>query len=348
MRLLLIVMTMALCAEQATAAEPTAAERAVAIKLFDEGRALMAEDQFDRACPKLEEARRLAPGLGIIFNLALCHERIGKTASAWVGYREAAALAAGKEPAREQDARDHAAALEKRLTSLVIEVTTPLEGLVIRRGAAVVERPQWSVAVSVDPGRYLIAASAPGKREWQHEVQVEGEGKTVRVVVPALAATADPSARAPFAPTPPAAATQIARPAGDRPAPASLSPRASATRPWQRPLGIATFALGGATLLAAGGVAIAAKSRAASADCDAADVCSDAGVADRNAALTQGNVATGLIVAGSVLGAAGLAIWLSAPGSLGGRGPNPAPAHPATRGQTLVIGVGAIALRSWW
>src|SRR5262249_4886181 len=83
---------------------------------FDEAKRLMASGNYAEACPKFLESSRLDPGVGVLLYLGDCYEKAGQTASAWAAFREAtsAAHAAGQ-PAREQTARDRAAALEGKL-----------------------------------------------------------------------------------------------------------------------------------------------------------------------------------------------------------------------------------------
>jgi hypothetical protein len=68
-------------------------QKAAAESLFQEGKRLMDAGRYDEACPKFEASHKAEPSVGAMLNLARCHELAGKTASAWVEYKEAAKLA---------------------------------------------------------------------------------------------------------------------------------------------------------------------------------------------------------------------------------------------------------------
>ncbi len=285
------------------------AKKAEARALFDEGRELMSQGKHASACPKLEAAQELSPGMGILYNLAECYEAVGKTASAWSAFGRVASQAdeAGYEQ-RAEDARRRRDALEPRLTRLRVVVSIPVKGLVIKRGANVLPAGSWGTALPIDAGRHTIRAEAPGHEAWSTTVDATTPAAIVEVAVPRLAATTD--TREPAAATSPPRRPDVAR--------ASDSAEPTKANTWQAPLGIAGFTLGGATALVGVGVAIAAKLTADGADCDPDNRCSDEGLADRDTAVTLGHAATGLLIAGGVLGAAGLVVWLTAPTDAGG------------------------------
>jgi len=187
-------------ASSATAAEPTAQDRALATSLFKEGKALMETGDLAHACPKLEESQRLDPSSGTILNLALCHEQQGRTATAWTDFTEARALAKrdGRDD-RIKFAEEHIAALEPKLSKLVIVVPTDVEvpSLRVLRDGSVVGRAAWGGAIPVDPGKHTIEASADGKISWRTNVEVGPVADSRTVTVPKLAdAPVEPTAKA--------------------------------------------------------------------------------------------------------------------------------------------------------
>ena len=61
----------------------TTQQIATAQALFDEGKRLHKDKNFQEACPKFEASHRIDPGLGTLLYLGDCYEEIGRTASAW-------------------------------------------------------------------------------------------------------------------------------------------------------------------------------------------------------------------------------------------------------------------------
>src|SRR4051812_48166576 len=101
---------------QLLASMPARAEDPIAESLFQEARTLMERGQFKDACPRLEASHRLEPKSGTMTMLASCNEQIGKLATAWAGYKAAAAIARAEGRKEHVDkATELAAALEPRL-----------------------------------------------------------------------------------------------------------------------------------------------------------------------------------------------------------------------------------------
>jgi hypothetical protein len=222
----------------APVARAQAEDQAAARALFDEGRALMKAGQYADACPKLEAARRLFTSAGILLNLADCHEKIGRTASAWTEFGEAAAVA--KRTNREDDAEEatrRQAALAPGLAHLTIRVTHPVPGQTVKRDGAVIASAAWGSALPVDPGPHEIRAEAAGVEAWTTAVNASA-GQAVSVDVPELHAAAEPGA--------PRAAG--AKPTLEASAPGA-APQPSGVLPWALIGGGGAVAIGGGVLM---------------------------------------------------------------------------------------------------
>jgi hypothetical protein len=211
-------------------AVPPAAEA-----LFRDGRRLMAEGKIGEACAQFAASYALEPASGTLLNLALCHEKEGKTATAWAEYRAAARLAS------EQDRKDRTAAAEQRIAALEqklarVTVVGPKDVPDIKvtdedggPGAL-----SLGTAVPIDPGVHHLRVSAPGYRVWLTTVEIAaGEQRTVEIAnierepapAPSPAAVSSPRA-------PPALA-------------ASSATTTSAPSFWQRPTDFYVAAGGG-------------------------------------------------------------------------------------------------------
>jgi hypothetical protein len=170
-------------------AEPTAAERSLAAALFEQGRTLMAEGRLDEACVKLGESQRRDPGGGTLLNLALCHEKQGKIATAWTEFRDARAIAKrDNRPDRESAADAEIAKLEPQLfkISVVVAPEAKIPGMIVEVEGLILPEEAWGTPFPVDPGTRTIIVKAPGYREWKGLVEAGKTAGTADVNIPKL------------------------------------------------------------------------------------------------------------------------------------------------------------------
>jgi len=160
---------------------------AIAETAFTRGKELMAEGKPAEACPKFEESHRLDPSVGALLNLGRCYEQLGKTASAWVRYKEAGTLARTLgQTERETVARDYAKALEPKLSRVRIEATKRLEGMRITRNGEEVGLALLGDPLPVDPGTMEIKVVAPGFAPWSTQIEIGKEADLKTVLIPEL------------------------------------------------------------------------------------------------------------------------------------------------------------------
>lgn len=267
-------------------AEPTAPDKAAADALFTEARELLDAGRAAEACPKLEESQRLDPAVGTALNLADCYERIGHTASAYLGFGDAAALArrtGDSERAAEADRR--ADALQPKLVRIAVNVpeSSRIKGLVVLRDGQPVASTLWGTPIPVDPGEHVIEAKAIDRIPWKTTLKLEVPGTTELVAVPVLAEIEHPI---------------------------------NTGKTAQRVAGIVVGSLGLATFGVSGGFAIAAarKDSESKEHCTLEDqnLCYSHGVALRQESIGLANIATGIAAAGGVVLATGVTLFLLA------------------------------------
>lgn len=267
-------------------------------ELFRRAKALMAEKKDREACPLLEESERLDPQIGTLLNLAICHENMGRIASAWGEFKAVEQRANRND--RVKMAHDRAARLEARLSRLKIVAAEKPAGLVVKVDGETKGEPLWG-GVAVDPGTRTIEASAPGKVPVTVKADVQGEGALVTVTVPRLDDVPQPP--------PTAAVVATVDPGIER----RENERVAANRS-RRTTGLVVGA-GGLAVLAAGGVlGILAIGR----NSDATGACPEPCVAGSSAARTAdehtdrallfANVANVAIPVGALAAAVGA--WL--------------------------------------
>jgi hypothetical protein len=162
---------------------------ALAEQLFRDATDLMKAGNASAACPKFAESQRLDPQLGTLLNLATCHEKEGKTATAWGEYSELLDQSRKRgDTARLDYTQKKLAELEPRLSRVKLDPgaqkldTVRLDGHALGPAA-------WSVAIPLDPGEHAFDVESGGKQQTL-KVNVEAPGTKV-VAVPSFEAKND-------------------------------------------------------------------------------------------------------------------------------------------------------------
>jgi hypothetical protein len=166
--------------------------------LFEDGKRLLNQKEYNEACRLLDESFRLASASGPLLALAMCHEGQGKIATAWSEYKETVARARtlGQTDWTEK-ARLAALALESRLPRITVTLgpeAARIPGLVVRCDGLVLGAESLGVPAPLDPGAHTIDARAPEYQPWAAPI-VAKEGESLSVTVPPLWNLAPPTSR---------------------------------------------------------------------------------------------------------------------------------------------------------
>lgn len=288
----------------------SASEKAAAEALFDEGVSLLKAGKYEQACKKLESSQRIEPGIGTLLYLGECYKKVGRTASAWATFREAASKAeAAGESGRAKAGMDRADEIEPELSKvafLVAEENQGIEGLVVEQAGLAVGRAVWGTPVPVDPGEIKVTARAPGYEPFEISVEVKKGPAAIEVTIPPLVkGEGEPLVESPE--EAPAAATQ--------PAPADEEP---GQQPGQGQR-IAGLVIGGVGVvgMGVGGVfgVIAMNKEGSAKDVCTGTVCdpNENGVELTEQAQSAALVSTIGFAAGGALLAGGLVLYFTAP-----------------------------------
>ena len=312
-------------------------DKVAAEALFEDGRRLVAAGSFAEACPRFADSERLDPSPGTLLNFASCYEKLGRSATAWATYREAASAAnAAGRAEYVATAQRHAEALAPTLARLTVTIAQPVEGLQITRDGVRVEHAEWGVPIPIDPGSHNMEASAPGHKSWVSGVDVPKDGLQVSVSVPPLEALPI-EGQSPAVLAPPVSPSPL--PAAP-PAPEQASSRGGG----QRTLGLIVAGAGVVGLGIGAGFALSAKSQynTSLSSCQPSNpnVCNGTGVSQRNDARSAGDIASVAVTVGAAALAGGAVIWLTAP-----RGAQPS-SSSARIGIAPTLG-GAVVQGAW-
>ena len=314
-------------------AQGSAGDKAAAESLFDRGLSLMRDGKFQEACQTLEQSQSIERGLGTMLYLAECYEKLGRTASAWALFREAASEArASGQTARADTGATRAAALEPKLSKLSVQVDPKnlIPGFELLRDGQLVSRGLYGVAVPVDPGEHQLEARAPGRMPWSGVERVGPNADSVTTSVPELL----PDASAP------ATAEQLP-PTGGAAVDLAAAPTPTGQSSIQRTVGLVA---GGAGVVAIGvGAFFGARAMSKNDDAKKDGLCDGGGCGkkegvelteDAQSAATLSNV---FVIGGAALAATGVVLYLTAPTAEA-----PAAAALSTDGRGVRLSVGGV------
>jgi hypothetical protein len=169
----------------AASAAPTSQKQAQT--LSKQAKQLMDARQYAKACAMFAESQSLAPSPSTLLQLALCHEKEGKVATAYGEFNTVVSQARSTDPAA-KTARQHADSLSAKLPRLTIKVPFGWDGknLSVTLDGQPVGATSWNVPNSIDPGPHKVTATAKGNAPWVTTIVVTGPGdeRTVEVLAP--------------------------------------------------------------------------------------------------------------------------------------------------------------------
>lgn len=159
-----------------TAAEATA--------IFNQARALAKDGHLDEACALFARSYELDPGLGTAVNLADCLERQGQLYRAWVLF-DLVARNSQNVQSRARLARERADALIAKLATVVVTLHEPgAPGLAVRIGDRDVT-PAAEIRDLVEPHDLPIVVTLPGRPAFRTTLHPVAGG-TVSIDIPAF------------------------------------------------------------------------------------------------------------------------------------------------------------------
>jgi hypothetical protein len=154
-------------------------------RLFEEGRALAKAGNYAEACELFGKSIAIERTIGTELNLGDCQERLGHFREAWGLFIAGAGDAAAKGDKRATYGQERAAALEPKMTTVIVKVAQPtLNGLLITIAGRATQ-PTAEIHERADPGAIEVIATAPGFPQVKRSETGVAGGTTV-FQIPAL------------------------------------------------------------------------------------------------------------------------------------------------------------------
>ena len=270
---------------------------AAAAALFREGRDAVKRGDYVTAYAKLDESYRLDPAVGTLLNLADCSEHIGKLATAWQLFRQAAERL-GPDDNRLPAAKVRIASLAPRVPRLTLVLSPGAPpGTTVTRDAIALGAGSLGTELPIDPGKHVFVVTAPGRLPRRFEVQV-GEGKSESVTV-------EPGAPAPDLPD-----------RGPKGGPGTVGPPVPVAGGGVGTVRAAGFVVGGVGVVGLGvaiatGLILPGKKSTVDAHCTADKLCDAEGYEAAQSGQTLSGVNTAMWIVGGIATGVGVALVIA-------------------------------------
>ena len=270
--------------------------------LFDQARASFEAENYADACPKFDESKRLANGLGVTLYLAACDDALGKRATALALYREAESMARARGDARVEVAHQAAIDLDGKAARIRMHLSKASPQAIVTDNGHVVGVD--SRGFPADPGWHRLSVSDSG-RKWQESVRVpdssdDASPPVLDVFVPSFDRDPEPPRPQPqastaLAPTPPASNGSTQKAIGVGLAAA----------------GAVSIGLG--TYFGVHAISLRNESNDPGGGCNASDQCDGHGQSLRSSALESATISTVLFAVGGAAVVGGVVLYVAAP-----------------------------------
>lgn len=199
------------------AAEPTAAEIALARRLFSEARGAEDAGNWKLASTKLRDAIAIKETPGLRFHLAFCEEQLGMLVEAMVDYDRAdealrAAPKSGDDVAKQLGPKRDA--LRKRIPTITVSLPPDVASATLSLDGHLVSAALFRKPIPENPGAHHVVVTAPGREPFTRDLTLnEGDAVVATAVLPLAGAAPIPASAAG---APPSAPDPAPAPAADR------------------------------------------------------------------------------------------------------------------------------------
>jgi hypothetical protein len=182
-----VALAAGLSSARAVAAEPTAAEIAVARRLFQEATELKEQKKWQQAAERFREAIKIKETPGLRFHLADTEEQLGHLVEAQVEYDRAGELIrlGAKAPDVESLLGPARESLRERIPTVTVRVPAGVTDAVLEVDRAKVSAALIGQPIPLNPGAHSIQVGASGRRPFALELALkEGDDRVVEADLP--------------------------------------------------------------------------------------------------------------------------------------------------------------------